>query len=281
MTRASTVPSVALGIILVLFVLYGPLPAAVAARQDPAPAECSLTWVGHEAQIEDYLRTAPVDRIEEVPIGVTKPKHAYFGAGGPVASAAWKPLPTRFQNGFLESYKAELAAYELDKLLGIHRVPPAVERQVNGDPGAMVMWVEHVSGWDMKNPIHGPNALAWDHEVARMKMFDQLIANIDRNQGNLLYDSDYHLILIDHSRAFTRTKDLKRMAQLGRVDRQLWDKMVALDAASLGTAIGKWYGKKEIEAILQRRDEMKKGIEARLAKADPRAVFLPDMAAKQ
>jgi hypothetical protein len=26
-----------------------------------------------------------------------------------------------------------------------------------------------------------------------MKMFDLLIANIDRNQGNLIYDADWHL----------------------------------------------------------------------------------------
>jgi hypothetical protein len=250
-----------------------------AAHHATAPA-CSITWVDQEPQIEAYLKTASIDRIDEVPVGVTKPKHAYFEGGGPVASAAWKPLPTRFQNGFLESYKAELAAYALDKLLGLNRVPPAVERNVNGQAGAIVLWVDGVKSWDVNNPVHGPDPLAWDHEIARMKMFDQLIANIDRNQGNLLYDADYHVILIDHSRAFTRTKDLKRMAQLGRVDRALWDRMLALDAASLEAAIGQWYGKKEIEAILQRRDEMKAGIEARLKNADPRAVFLPDLPAR-
>ena len=42
-----------------------------------------------------------------------------------------------------------------------------------------------------------------------MKMLDLLIANVDRNQGNLLYDPDWHLLLIDHSRAFTEKKDLR------------------------------------------------------------------------
>ena len=49
-----------------------------------------------------------------------------------------------------------------------------------------------------------------------MKMFDLLIANIDRNQGNLIYDSDWHLFLIDHSRAFIDKKDLKKRALLLR-----------------------------------------------------------------
>ena len=66
-----------------------------------------------------------------------------------------------------------------------------------------------------------------------MKMFDLLIANIDRNQGNLIYDADWHLFLIDHSRAFIDKKDLKGIAPLGRVDRKLWDKMQALTIEDL------------------------------------------------
>ena len=70
-------------------------------------------------------------------------------------------------------------------------------------------------------------------QLTRMKMFDLLIANIDRNQGNLIYDSDWHLFLIDHSRAFIDKKDLKGIAPLGRVDRKLWEKMQALTMEDL------------------------------------------------
>ena len=70
-------------------------------------------------------------------------------------------------------------------------------------------------------------------KLTRMKMFDLLIANIDRNQGNLIYDADWHLILIDHSRAFITKKDLKGIAPLGRVDRKLWEKMQALTLEEL------------------------------------------------
>ena len=73
----------------------------------------------------------------------------------------------------------------------------------------------------------------WSLQLTRMKMFDLLIANIDRNQGNLIYDADWHLILIDHSRAFIDKKDLKGIAPLGRVDRKLWEKMQALTIEDL------------------------------------------------
>jgi hypothetical protein len=104
-------------------------------------------------------------------------------------------------------------------------------------------------------------------------MFDLLIANIDRNQGNLIYDHDWHLFLIDHSRAFTRKKDLKGMAALGRVDRALWQKMASLTLADLDRGLDKWVGDNEKKALLQRRDLMAKDIAAMIAKRGEKSVF--------
>ena len=62
-----------------------------------APAGCSLTWVGQEAEIEAFLRTAKVTKLEHVPIGVTKPQRAVFEPGGLVRRAAWKPLAPSYR----------------------------------------------------------------------------------------------------------------------------------------------------------------------------------------
>ena len=61
--------------------------------------------------------------------------------GKPVDSIVWKVLPPRRSNGFFESYKSEIAAYEIDKLLTLEMVPPKVERQIGSDVGVAVMWV--------------------------------------------------------------------------------------------------------------------------------------------
>ena len=66
--------------------------------------------------------TARVAKMETVPIGVTKPQRGYL-EGGPVARFAWKPLAPGYKAGFMESYKAEIAAYKLDQMLELHRVP--------------------------------------------------------------------------------------------------------------------------------------------------------------
>jgi hypothetical protein len=235
---------------------------------------CPKTWIGHETEVETFMQTAPIVNMAEVPIGVTKPKRAYFAAGGPVASAAWKQLTPGVKQGYYESYKAEIAAYEMDKLLGLHMVPPYVERRIEGDLGALGFWVENVHAWDIDHPVKGPDQASWDRQAVDMKMFDQLIGNTDRNQGNLLYDDEYHLILIDHSRAFTGEKDLTKMAKLSRVDRELWQKMLALDEPTIERALGKWCDKGKRKAILQRRDEMKTQIDALVAQKGEDAVFL-------
>jgi hypothetical protein len=233
------------------------------------PGKCSLTWTGFEDQIENLLLDGKVLKIEDVPIGVTKPQRATLEGG---ARFAWKPLRPGYSKGFMESYKAEIAAYKLDRMLDLHMVPPIVERKMDGLTGAAVYWVEHVNGWSVAKPPQGPEP-NWSLQLTRMKMFDLLIANIDRNQGNLIYDSDWHLFLIDHSRAFIDKKDLKGIAPLGRVDRKLWEKMQALTIADLDRGLDKWVGDREKKALLARRDLMAKTIQELIAKRGEKSVF--------
>ena len=42
-----------------------------------------------------------------------------------------------------------------------------------------------------------------------MQLFDQLISNVDRNQGNIVYTKDWRLWLIDHTRAFRKNTELE------------------------------------------------------------------------
>jgi hypothetical protein len=103
-------------------------------------------------------------------------------------------------------------------------------------------------------------------------MFDNLISNGDRNRGNLLYDSQFHLILIDHSRALTTSKTMP--TKLTRLDKALWERMDALTYEQLEPALGPWIGKREIRAILARRDKMREEVKQLLARASQYAVFL-------
>jgi hypothetical protein len=251
-----------LPVVVTLVALAAPTHAQAPATA-PVQSAGAKTWIGHEKEIEDYIKTAEVVDMKETSVGVTHPSHAKLVAGGPVESIAWKSLKPGRYEGYYESYKSEIAAYELDKLLGLQMVPPTVEKRVKGDLGAAVMWVinaktfKDLGGVPGQKGIPGPPAAHiayWMHELTRAKMFDDLIGNIDPNLGNWLVDSDWNIVLIDHSRAFTDTKELYH--QLTYYDHDLWDKMKALDETTLNGALGAWVGKGEIKAILQRRDKM-------------------------
>ena len=243
---------------------------AQAAAVAPAAHRSARVWEGRYAEFEQFIRDAPIERFEIVPVGVTHPKRAYFKPGGLVESVAWKVLPPGRPSGYWESYKSEIAAYELDKVLGLGMVPVAVEKKWKVERAAAILWLDPIHSW--KEMQDKPKPAKWVAQVARMKMFDDLIGNRDRNAGNLLVDDDWNLFLIDHSRAFIDDKGLA--VPLEHVDRGLWTKMLALDEAALQPVLGAWIDRSSTRAMFTRRDRMKSAIDALVKAKGENAVFL-------
>ena len=92
--------------------------------------------------------------------------------------------------------------------------------------------------------------------MATLRVFDALIANTDRNKGNLLIDKDWTTWFIDHTRAFRRAREILDPTVLVRCDRRLFEALKALDAATVKTRTDRWLTGDEITAILARRDDI-------------------------
>ena len=247
--------------------------ALAAALTLQAPAPNANIWRGRTAEVEQCLVDAKVAKLEEVPIGVTKPSRAILQPDACARAFAWKPLRPGLYSGYWESYKSEIAAYELDKVLELNMVPVVVERKVSGVTGAAVLWLYGVRSWDQILPL--PKPADWPLKIVRMKMFDCLAGNPDRNKGNMLVDEAWNLYLIDHSRAFVADKNLPKPSIFQNVDRALWQRMLALDEAILTERLGKSLEGRQIRALLQRRDAMKKHIDALVAKQGDKIFFVP------
>ena len=248
--QRTTVRWMVFGLLVLLWV-----PGAAAQDGEAASAK---TWVGREAEIEEFLKTAEILGLEDIPVGVTNPQSATLAPGGPVDKFAWKQLTPGRRRGFWESYKAEIAAYELDKLLGLGMVPVTVERRYQEELGAAVMWVSPTESFkDLGGTPTPPTRFIgyWTIQLIRAKMFDNLIYNQDPNEGNWLVDPAWNLILIDHSRSFSSDGDMAHDDML-RADRYLWERMQQLDEPMLTAALDDWLSDGEIRAILERRDRM-------------------------
>jgi len=261
---------------LCLVIAFAALAPAVAGPQAPRAANAGAkTWLGRHQEFEDYLKTAKLaGRMEKIPVGVTGPRKAALEPGGLVGCIAWKPLAPGYYNGSRESYKAEIAAYEIDKLIALDMVPPTVERRLDGVTGAVVMWVSGTKSFaEFGTPPTPPPALAvrWDRQLSRAMMFDDLIGNEDPNLGNWLVDAEWNVILIDHSRALQARRDLYH--KLNTADRTLWARIKALDEGGLETALGAWLDKTERRAILQRRDKIQQALDKLVKEKGEAAVF--------
>jgi hypothetical protein len=246
--------------------------AAQAPAPDAAPATTRV-WIGQYARYEEFLRTAPIERVEKIPVGVTHPERAYFAAGALAKSATVKHLPPARRSGYFESYKSEIAAYELDRLLGLDMVPVTVERRVGADLAAVQLWIEDCRLLKQVDQASCPNKSEWAKQVLRQRIFDCLVANIDRNSGNLLVDPGWNLVLIDHSRAFATDK-MPFEKQLTRIDRKLFERLKALDEAALMQRVRPWLlNDGSARGILKRRDRIVKHFESLAREKGEPAVF--------
>lgn len=245
--------------------------SAVAHVTARTPATGSKIWIGREGEFEQYLASAPIERLANVPVGVTRPRRAFFAGPGLAGSAIFKPIEPGRQRGFFESYKAEIAAYELDKLLGLGMVPPTIERRIRGDRGSLQLWVDGVVWLKEREGTTAPDVPAWNRQVYRHRVWDNLTGNVDRNQGNLLVDDEWNLILIDHSRAFTTTP--KMPFKLTRIDRELYGKLKALTEDDL-RPLSKWLADGP-RPLLWRRDAIVKEFERLIAASGEHAVLVP------
>jgi hypothetical protein len=254
-------------LVVALPVLYAQLSGTLGAQG----VQKAAVWAGHAAQMEAHLVNATVVRMEDIGTGVTKPRRAYLQPAEPFESFVWKVLPPGRRKGYWESYKSEIAAYELDKLLQMNMVPPAAERTIEGDKGAAIMWLP-----DLKSvkQLGGrmPAGPEWGRATRKMLTFDAFIGNSDRNAGNILIGAPGELVLIDHSRAFVEDSHLPR--KIERFDAELWGRIQALGRDQMVRVLGPWVEDHAIDAMIERRQEMSEEIDEQIAKKKNRTLVV-------
>jgi hypothetical protein len=214
------------------------------------------SWLADKELWEARLAEAEMVSKDAVGSGVTHPERVSLRADGVDFAAVFKPIARGRHGGFFESYESEVAAYRLDGLLGLEMVPPTVVRRIGGDLGSLQLWVEDCAPYkSLQGKV--PQTSAFSHQISRMKMFDNLISNADRNSGNFLLDQQWNVVLIDHSRAFLERKKLFEGSKLpAQYDRRLVERLRTLERAELDDALGELLRDGQIAAILFRRDRI-------------------------
>jgi hypothetical protein len=236
-------------------------------------------------EMETFLLKGKIVDTRETGIGVTGSQRAKLTDGTLTHDVhiqtvdIAKPVFEAGQHtevNFKDSYRFNIAGYRLARLVGISTVPMSVERTVNGKTAAVTWWVDDVQMDEkerLKRKTMGPNPLRTSHQIQLMRIWDELIQNRDRNQGNILWTGDWTMWLIDHTRAFRLGGELMKPQELTRIDRGLLARLKELTADSVAKAVGESLMKGEQEAVLKRRDRIVKLYEERAAKIGEAAVF--------
>src|SRR5499425_278671 len=124
---------------------------AVCALFSAAVAAQEASQIVQGPEIEEFLARANISGMKDIPEGVTLPKKASLELNGVKHFSVWKTidqgpvmqkqLDRGMELQFQDSWRTEVAAYELDKLLGLGMVPATVERSFNGKRGSLQFWV--------------------------------------------------------------------------------------------------------------------------------------------
>ncbi len=217
------------------------------------------------ADMEHFLETARIVSQRELPVGITVPKRATLDDGTLRHDASIQATDVRrpvqemarsTELNFRDSWKFNVAGYELAKILGLNMVPPYVERKVDGQSASVSWWVDDamMERDRFRKKLRSPNPERWNDEMYGVRVFHQLIHDTDPNLTNLLIAKDWRIWMIDFTRAFRWTKELRNRKALVRIDRRLLARLRELTMDTLQANLGRWLVKPEIEAVLARRD---------------------------
>jgi hypothetical protein len=279
--------------VVIIVPLAGLLPACLGrdspGEKDPADRPMAVSAsqflpddLAQREKWEEFLKTAEVVGSEQLtgPEAVTSPWVLTLKKGNITHRGLWKNAQGRM-GGFWEGWNYEIAAYLLDKHLGLGLVPPTVERRFREEKGSCQYWVDDCMSLldreEKKIRMPQDKVVNWNRATYLQRLWDNLIANEDRHANQILITPDWRMVLIDHSRSFRTsgrfTKGLLYTANspqgpklMSELPRAVVDKVKALDFAAIRSAVGDTLSDDEINAVLIRRELILKEID-RLIKA--------------
>jgi hypothetical protein len=240
-----------------------------------------------EDQKRDFLLHANVVKAVKVNKGLTGIYRFTLSDGALTHDAAFQSIDeswSRMQNdiggtevNFRDSYKFNIAAFELAKLLGLDdMMPVTVERRWRGRIGSLSWWLPFKLDEEQrqKKKINPPDLLAWAKQMNKMYAFSQLVYDTDRNRGNILYSENWHVWMIDFTRAFRPYNEPADTKLLEQCDRRLWEKLHQLDAVEVEQQTKPWLNKMELKGLWARRDKLVAHFEKLIAAKGKKAVII-------
>jgi len=227
----------------------------------------TLSAPSHQVQIdqqemENFLRTATIlTAIPDENLGRTEPWIIDLRQGELERQGFFKHVNRCRPSVNADCYKYELAAYELNKLLGLKIVLPVVERVIKARPGSLAMFLPG-NLVRLKKFLEGNKALK-NHDSFHKNMLDLLVFEnlcytglIDEevNKDIFLDPETGYICHIDFSQAFEPKHTLIPDREVTHCSDALWQSLVALQENDIREAMEPYLNDQEIEALIVRKN---------------------------
>ncbi len=216
-----------------------------------------------DSVLQEFLTQAEIVGSRDLGRGTTRPRLLQLKMGGRERRGIFKTVENGENSGPAEAtdrFQHEVAAYRLDRELGLNMVPATVIREIDGQRGSLQSWVEGAvdqeaaEAYDLE--LFDNDAMS--RQLEQGEVFDALIGNFDRGPDDRLCPVNRdRLLLVDHSRAFSTSPELPGVEDNSlAVDPQLLAELRSLDRESLDELLGDLISDRQIEALLLRRDRI-------------------------
>jgi len=241
-----------------------------------------------DAEIIDFMRTADIESVNDINLGVTKPRQVVLLKDGIRMRAALRDYDEtfterRFAGDFYarlrDSFMFDLPAYELSRILGLNNIPPVTLRRIGGAQVTLQVWIEDglMETDRIANEITPPSALRFRQQDQDMRVFDSVIGNVDRNSGNIIMDENWNFWLIDHSRTFMRNDQTRYLERVTACSRELYTRLKELTLEDLMPRMSAPLTRSEVDWVLRRRDQVIAHIDALIVERGEGAVLFERM----
>jgi hypothetical protein len=237
-------------------------------------------------QIKQFLLTAKIVGSHSSKKGVTDTQRLTLSDGTITHDASFQAVDEhtnvkKFADGhsevrFVDSYKYNIAAYILAELVGFDDMMPVyVERKYQGKNGSLSWWlpVKMDEAERFTKKIEVPDPDAWNNQMYKLRVFDELVYDNDPNLTNVLISADWKIWRIDFSRGFRTAHSLRDPKDLVRCDRHMFEQLKALNADEFTAKAKNYLTKDEIQAVMARRDLIVQFFQKKIAEKGETAVL--------
>lgn len=226
--------------------------------------------------LEKALRECKVVSIEKDEPGRTSPWVITFAEGCAVQRALFRYVDRPRPQPMADSYKYDIAAYELTKLLGVEMIPPVVEREIEGRKGTLQVFLENcIREKDRRRKkLEPPHPKAFSNALEETKVLENLTYDECQDADDLyVHRDDWRVCRVDFSEAFAPMPELLPGCDITVCSRKLYDGLLKLDEETVKSALRRYLSDEEIGALLIRRSLLVEKIKTLIGEKGEEAVL--------